>query len=47
MDNNIITFSPCQEASSACLEHGWGFSPVLNSSFQNYKKIEDKTPEET
>ena len=28
--------------SSACLECGWGFSPVLDSSFQTYKKIEDE-----
>ena len=32
--------------SSACLEHGWGFSPVLDSSSQTYKKIEDEIPEE-
>ena len=34
-------------ASSACLEHGRGFSPVLDSSFQTHKKIEDEIPEET
>ena len=33
--------------SSACLERGWGFSLVLDSSFQTYKKIEDEIPEET
>ena len=32
--------------SSACLEHGRRFSPVLDSSFQTYKKIEDEIPEE-
>ena len=32
--------------SSACLEHGQGFSPVLDSSFQTHKKIEDEIPEE-
>ena len=33
--------------SSACLKCGWGFSPVLDSSFQTHKKIEDEIPEET
>ena len=33
--------------SSACLERGQGFSPVLDSFFQTYKKIEQEIPEET
>ena len=44
--SDSLLFSPCQEVSSACLEHGQGFSPVLASSFQTYKKIEDEIPEE-
>ena len=47
VDNSIITFSPCQEASSGCLECGQGFSLVLDSSFKTHKKIEDEIPEET
>ena len=43
----ITTTAFIYEASSACLECGWGFSPVLNSSFHTYKKIEDEIPEET
>ena len=46
INDSLFTFSPCQEASSACLECGWGFRLVLDSSFQTYKKIEDETPEE-
>ena len=46
VSNSLFTFSPCQEASSACLEHGWDFSPVLDSSSQNHQKIEEKIPVE-
>ena len=33
--------------SSSCLECGWGFSLVLDSSFQTHNKIEEEIPEET
>ena len=46
INNSLFTFLPCQEASSACLEHGQGFSPVLDSSSQTHKKIEDEIPKE-
>ena len=34
ISDSFFIFSPCQEASSACLEHSWDFSVVLDSSFQ-------------